>query len=195
MKSDYENAKKELLAGSLKTCPQFFAQNGFFLEYAYCNLISENLEDAQNIAHELIQSDIRAHWLLFLISLIKGEVSEYPTYFEIRNFLEIDLHILMTFFKGDYIEKILQYSNYMYSINPETYKFIGRFLYNSNMEEQAMYFLDKAKNFFYNDPELHYLLGYIYYNKGKFPTAKKHLQNCLNILPNYFPAVNLISKL
>ena len=58
-----------------------------------------------------------------------------------------------------------------------------------------MFFLDKAKNYFYHDPELHYLLAYIYYKNGDYKRAEKALNECVYILPGYFPAVNLMEKL
>ena len=58
-----------------------------------------------------------------------------------------------------------------------------------------MFFLDRAKNYFYHDPELHYLLAYIYYNNNDFAQAKKALDDCLSILPKYFPAENLLKQI
>jgi tetratricopeptide (TPR) repeat protein len=109
--------------------------------------------------------------------------------------LEIDLNILIHYFKGDYVEKIIRYSDFMFTINPEVYKFIGRVLYNNKLQEQAMYFFCAAKNCFWNDPELHYQLAYIYYKENSFEKAQKSLENCLYILPEYFPATNLLRQI
>ena len=83
----------------------------------------------------------------------------------------------------------------MFKINPEVYKFIGRVLYNNNMEDFAMTFLDCAKNYFYNDPELHYLIAFIHYNNKNYEKAKEASNNCLHVLPQYFPAVDMLRKL
>lgn len=165
------------------------------LENAYSCLFDENLEEAKKNFQLIKEQDIRASWALFLISLIEGDVREYPTYFQLRNFLEIDLNILISYFKGEYAEKIIRYADFMFTINPEVYKFIGRCLYNNNLEPQALFFLEKAKSYFWHDPELHYLLAYIYYNKGDIEKVRKSLNDCLTILPKYFPAVDLMSKI
>ena len=188
---NYNTAKEKLLTNFNEDCRQFFVKNGCILETGYCYLLNVDLEQAKNNFKLIKDSDIRAHWALFLISLIEGDVREYPTYFELRNFLEIDLNILINHYKGNYIEKIIRYSDFMFSINPEIYKFIGRVFYNTGFEEQAMYFLNAAKNCFYNDPELHYLFAFIYFYENDYKSAKKSLDDCLRILPQYFPAVNL----
>ena len=192
--SIYEKEKEKLLTNLDDDCQQFFIKKGYPLELGYSALIQEDLGKAKEIFKTINDSDIRANWALFMISLIEGDVKFYPTYFELRNFLEIDLNILMHYFKGDYVEKIIRYADFMFTINPEVHKFIGRVLYNNGYEEQATFFLNRAKNYFYTDPELHYLLAYIYYQKKDYEKAKNSLRDCLNILPKYFPATNLMKK-
>ena len=192
---DYKKAKQRLLFNLDDGCQQFFAGGPYSLEYAYSCLICEDLNGAKRSLINIKEYDIRAHWLDFMISLIELCANGYPTYFELRNFLEIDLNILLHYYKGDYVENILRYSDSLYTINPETYKFIGRVLYNNGYEDQAMFFLDKAKNYFYTDPELHYLIAFVHYNRQDYKNAEKALNNCLNILPKYFPAIDMKNKL
>ena len=192
---DYKQAKEKLLTYFDESCQQFFVKNAYTLENAYIKLLSSDIAGAKELFLSIKDSDIRAHWALFMISLIEGDVREYPSYFELRNFLEIDLNILIHYYKGDYVEKIIRYSDFMYTINPEIYKFIGRVLYNNDLKEQAMFFLNRAKSYFYNDPELHYLLAYIYYNDNDLMLTKKSLNDCLYILPEYYPARNLLNKI
>lgn len=157
MITSYKKAKENLLTGLNLDCQQFFGKNGFGLENAYSLLFNEDLEKAKFAFSQIKDSDVRAKWALFMISLIEGNVKEYPTYLQLRNFLEIDLNLLIHYFKGDYVEKIIRYCDFMFTINPEVYKFIGRVLYNNNLEQQALFFLEKAKSYFWHDPELHYL--------------------------------------
>ena len=192
---DFETAKEKLLTSLDESCQQFFVKNGYILENAYYELLSDNQEKAKNLFNAIKNNDIRAHWASFMISLIEGDVKEYPSYFELRNFLEIDLNILLTYYKGDYVEKIIRYADFMFTINPEVHKFIGRVLYNNGYNEQGMFFLDRAKNYFYHDPELHYLLAYIYYNHSDYAKSERSANDCLYILPNYFPAVSLLKKI
>lgn len=192
---NYQKAKEALLTGKIDDCQQFFVKNGYMLELAYARLLCEDVEGAKKLFSAIENNDIRAHWALFMISLIEGEAQEYPSYFELRNFLEIDLNILITYYKGDYVEKIIRYADYMYTINPEVHKFIGRVLYNNGLVEQGLFFLNRAKSYFYHDPELHYLLGYIYFSQGKLDEAQKALENGLRILPEYYPTENLLKNI
>ena len=191
---DYQKAKEELLAGKLEDCQQFFAKNGYMLEEAYARLLSNDIAGAKVLFSFIKERDIRAHWALFIISLLEDNVQEYPSYFELRNFLEIDLNILITYYKGDYVEKIIRYADYMYTINPEVHKFIGRVLYNNGLVEQGLFFLNRAKSYFYHDPELHFMLGYIYFSQAKLDEAQNALENGLRVLPEYFPSENLLKK-
>ena len=192
---DYETAKEKLLTDMDDSCQQFFVKNGYILESAYYELLSENLEKAKNLFNAIKNNDIRAHWACFMISLIEGDVREYPSYFELRNFLELDLNILLKYFKGNYVENIIRYADFMFTINPEVHKFIGRVLYIYGYFEQGMFFLDRAKNYFYNDPELHYFLAYIYFLEKDYTRAQKSANDCLCILPEYFPATRMLTRL
>ncbi len=195
MISEYKKAIEKLLARNDLSCRQFFRKHGYTLELAYCELLDDNLEEAYKLFEFVKDNDIRAHWGMFMISLIRGDVKEYPSYFELRNFLEIDLNILINYFKGNYVENIIRYADFMFTINPEVHKFIGRVLYNNRLKDNAMFFLNRAKDYFYNDPELHYLLAYIYYQDKDYANVQTALDNCLYILPDYYPAVSMKRKL
>jgi len=195
MISEYQKEKDILLTNLNKDCQRYFLKKGYILEYAYSCLLNDDIESAKKNFELIKDEDIRAHWGLILISLIEGNVKEYPSYFELRNFLEIDIDILIHYFKGYYVENIVRYSDFMFTINPETHKFIGRVLYNNGFLEQALFFLDRAKSYFYNDPELHYLIAFIYFNIKDYVKAQKAIDDCLQILPDYYPAKYMQEKL
>ena len=184
MTVEYEQVKKDFLSGRIKGCRAFFEQNKYYTEAGYCYIILDKLEKAQQMFEYAVKYDIRAHWGLFLLQLLSGKISRQPTYFEVRNFLEIDLNILILYCKGDYVERIIRYADFMAFYNPECYKFIGRAFWANDLIPAAMFFLRRAKDKLYNDPELHYLLAYIYYSKeNDMAKSIKALETCLNILP------------
>ncbi len=195
MITDYNKARDLLLTSSVKDCRQFFRQNNCALELAYCDIIEDNLEGAKKNFTSILEKDIRAKWGLILISMIEGDVSDYPTYFEIRNFLEIDIQILIAHYKGDYVESIVKYADFLFSLNPESYKFIARVFQNNDLKPQAKFFLEMAKQKFYNDPELHYMLALYYRDENLHPLAFKAAQDCLKICPGYYPAETLLKQL
>ena len=192
---DYKTAKTNFLSAKIQGCRKFFEFHRDKLEQAYCEIILDNLKGARKIFEELEEKDIRAHWGLVILDFIKGTVSRYPTYFELRNFLEIDINLLIMYCKGDYVEKIVRYADFMFTINPEVYKFIGRVFLNNEMKIQAMFFLKRAKDRFFQDPELHYIMAEVYYKDEDYDICKKALNTCLEVLPDYAPAVALLKKI
>ncbi len=192
---DYKKAKKNFLATKIQGCRKFFELNNHKLEQAYCEIIFDNLSKAKQLFSELAAQDVRAHWGLVLLECINGTISHYPTYFELRNFLEIDLNLLISYCKGAYVEKLVRYADFMFTINPETHKFIGRAFLNNGMKPQAMFFLKRAKDHFYHDPELHFMLAAIYKEDGDIELSKKSAETCLEILPNYAPAKALLEEI
>ena len=70
---NYQKAKEELLTGKIDDCQQFFVKNGNMLELAYARLLCEDVEGAKKLFSAIENNDIRAHWALFMISLIEGE--------------------------------------------------------------------------------------------------------------------------
>lgn len=81
--------------------------------------------------------------------------------------MEIDLNFLMKYYKGEYVENIIKYSDWLCTINPEVHKYIGRVFLKCGYEQEGLYFLKQAEDYFYNDPELHYLLPNITLAKKK----------------------------
>lgn len=196
MLKSYENEKNKLLTSALDDgCQSFFEDNGYILELAYCKLIREDLEGAKKLFASINEQDIRAHWGLLITNILTDSPALYPTYFEIRNFLEIDLNILINYGKGNYVEQIANYAEVFSSVNLESNKYIGRVFWNNNLQSFSKHFLERAKTYFYNDPELHFLLACVHETEGNIEKTLNALDNCLGILPEYFPALNMKRKL
>lgn len=189
----YEQVKNDFLSGKIKGCRAFFEQNNYNIECAYANLVLGHLSKAEKFFQKELDRDLRAHWGLFLLQLLSSDITIAPTYFEIRDFLEIDISLLLTYCQGNYIEKIVQKADYIAYYNLECYKFIGRAFWAHNFIPAAMFFLRRACEKLYNDPELHYLLAYINYNNNNIAQCAKELEKCLHILPEYYPAMKLQS--
>lgn len=156
------------------------------LENAYLAILGDDLETASVIFQSL--DSPRANWGKSLVGILMGYLERFPTYFEIRNFLEIDLDLLLKNEKIDYIEQILGSLKILSDINQETYKYIARVLIENKFYNAAEKYLDKAKATFYNDPELHFICANYYMQMKNFNLAKKSIESCLKILPNYYPA-------
>lgn len=192
---DYNEAKDKFLSGDVALVEQYFEENNYLLEWGYCKFLSGDLENAKIIFKHLKEQDLRADWAEKLIQFVEGHVLSMPTYFQIRNFLEIDLNLLITAKKPDFIENIINGGDLFYSVNQESYKFIARVMMHNDFYDVAFYFLKKAKDKFYYDPEMHLMLANCYIKNGDNYLARQSIENCLSILPNYLPAKMLLNTL
>ncbi len=190
----YNKAKSFFLSGDYSV-ETFFKQNNYNLEYAYCKLLKGDLQKAELEFKKIENQDLRANWATKIIQFINNNITLLPTYFQIRNFLEIDLNLLIMARQAQFVENIINGSDILYSVNPESYKFIARVMLNNDFTELSLYYLNKAKDKFYYDPEMHLMLAICYVKNNDTESAKISLTNCLNILPQYYPAKNLLAKL
>lgn len=187
----YLKAKEELLTAQEGGCQQFFIENNCLLELGYYFLFHKNIDDAVRYFEILEEFEPRARWGKFLAKLSVDKIEGYPTYFELRNFLEIDLDIMLKYYLGDYVENIVQYSDWMSNINPEVQKFIGRVFFKNGYDDWGYFYFKKARDTFFNDPELHYLFAEYFYSKNDLVNVELSLENCLTILPEYYPAIRM----
>lgn len=194
MTISYSEAKSKILNGDFSV-ENFLKQEDHLLEYGYCLLLKGKCEEAAKIFGKIARIDFRADWGVKIIQFIQGYVKDVPSYFQIRNFLEIDLNLLIQAGQAQYVENIINGGDLLYSVNPESYKFIARVMLNNDFVDLALYFLDKAKERFYNDPEMHLMLANCYLKKGNKCEAEKSAKACLELLPEYFPAKNFLNKI
>lgn len=193
---NYEKAKNTLLTFAADDeCQSFFEKNNFPLELAYCKLLTGKLIEAEKLFTGIQECETRARWGKIISKILLEKQTPYPTYFDIRNFLEIDLNLLINYEKGEFVEEIIKYADMFSSVNPETHKYIGRVFWNNELYSYGKFFLERAKNYFYQDPELHVLLANVYIAEDNREKALKAIDNCLKILPGYFPAKDLKRKL
>lgn len=195
MNMNYKQAQNELLTSDSDRCQEFFKQNNNIVELGYFYLLKEDLIKAKLEFKKIMNEDIRAKWGYFLVELIQQKPSYHPSYFQLRNFFEIDMDILINHYKGGYIQTIVNYSDYLSTINSEICKYIGRVFYNHQYYDYAEYFFNQAKEKFYKDPELHFLISELYLEKKNIKKAIREAEICLEVLPGYFPAENMLRNL
>lgn len=198
----YLQNKEKLLNGRLKEAKNFFAKNGYIIESAYCKLLDDDLKGAKQLFLKAKDFDNRALWGYKLVTILQKKFTteeinydEMPTFFQLRNFLEVDLNLLITYKKGFYVEILCAYADVFASINAESYKFFSRAFHFNNLYEFANFYAEKAKDFFYNDPELHYHIALMNYSAGDKEGAKKYCLSCLHLLDEYFPAIKMLNQL
>lgn len=172
-----------------------FLSLGMFYECGYCKFIQGDIENAR-LFWQKIQTDSPAKkWGENIINLCYSMIPQKLTFFQIRNFLERDLQLLIENNQLTYVENIINTADVLAEFNPESYKYIGRVLMNNGYYDLAENFLLKSKDICYNDCEIHFLLAQFNLAKGNVKEAMKILDRAISINSGYFPAQNLINQL
>lgn len=192
---DYKEAKECLVNLELDKCEDFFKENDYQLEYGYCELLRGNVNEARKIFTPIRDVDLRADWAYLLIQFMNNYIQFLPSYLQIRNFLEIDIGLLLKAGLSEAVENVINACDIFYKINQESYKFIARVLLNYNYPTVAKIFLKKGVEWSYNDPELHFLYGNYHLLYKNELLAQHEFETCLEVLPDYFPAKMMLEKM
>lgn len=159
------------------------------IEHAYLAILNNDLKSAGAVFETL--DSPRARWGKVLTGILSGYMEYFPTYLEIRNFYEIDLDFLIKNEKVDYIENLLSSLKILSDINQEIYKYTSRVMYENRFYNSALEYMEKAKELFYKDPELHFMFAKYFMNTKQYNKADFYLNECLKIIPKYYPAVKM----
>ena len=159
-----------------------------------CYLFLGDYKTAQSIWKETTASPAQ-NWSLFFCELLTNNIKTPPSFLQIRTFLERDLNLFLKFKKTLYIQTIIDYSEILADINPETNKIIAKtFLYNNYPNYAKEYFV-RAFDFTTQDAELYYLCGIYNEMINDIPEAQKCLKQAILLNDNYVPAKLLLEKL
>lgn len=163
------------------------------IEHGYLLILDDDLKSAKKIFNKI--DSPRAKWGSIFVSILNGYLEKYPTFFQLRNFLEIDLDFLLKNNKIGYVEQFLGSLELLSDINQEVYKFTARVMYENKLKTAAFKYMELSKKIYYNDPELHFMFAKYYYDMNAFQEAEIHADKCLEMLPEYYPTKLLKQKI
>ncbi len=194
-------------------CPQcaellalaYFFQNNFtkslaiyeklnnFYHVGYCWLLMGEPEKALETWQKAPSSPAQ-NWGVVLCESFIDKPKTLPSYLQIRSFLERDLNAFLKLNLVSYVQKVIDISEFLEEINPETNKIIARtFLYN-NYPVYAKEYFNRAFDFTTEDAELYYLLALYYQMVGEHADAKNSLRRAIALNDNYVPAKLLLES-
>ena len=156
-------------------------------KYAYSLLMLNQHEKCQEVLNNAPLSPA-ANWTLFFCEMFSPHVTHTPSYLQIRSFLERDLNLYLKIDLVEYVQKIIDISDFLFEVNPETNKLIAKtFLYN-DYPQYAKEYLTRAFEYTDKDAELYYLSGIYYLGENEISDAKNSFKKTLILNENYIPA-------
>lgn len=172
-----------------------FKKLHLYTEYGYCQLYQGNKKAADKIWFSQKDTSPLIMWAKALSGYIEKEQIKEPTFFQIRNFYETDLDTLLSLKMTKYAENLIYSIQYFSDINPEVYKFTARVLFNKGYYQLSEKFLNKAKEYCYEDTELHVIEAQLRLCRNEKKAAIISLKNALEISPTYYPAKKLLANI
>lgn len=195
------NKYPELLAYSLYKQKKFFEAAEIYnklekyAEEGYCYFYGGNKDKADRIWFSQKENSSLLNWARTFSGYVEKKEKSLPSFFQIRNFYEIDLDMLISLGFDSYAENLINSIQYFAYLNLEIYKLTARVLYNNNYYDFADKFLYAAKEYGDEDTELYVLDAQNNIAQNRYYSAIKSLEKALAISKDYIPAKNLLEKL
>lgn len=178
-----------------ETAAVLFKKLHMFTEYGYCKLFQNDKRAADEIWFAQEDYSPLIMWAKALSGYLEKQQQRTPTFFQIRNFYESDLDILISLNMLKYAENLVNSIQYFSDINPEVFKFTARVLFNHKYYKLSEKFINKAKSYIYEDTELHFIEAQIRLAQKEKTAAIKSLENLLEFEPEYYPAKILLNNI
>lgn len=200
--SAFSNSKayKKLLADAFFYKDEFapaakiYNEIGEFYHAGYCYFLINQIDLAIEFFIKAEESPAR-NWNLFFAETFRARINTNPTYLQIRAFLERDMNLFLRLDLVSYVQQIIDISDYLFSVNPETNKFIARAFLNNDYSDYAKEYIDRAFDFTTKDAELYYLLAKYYRTQGLTEKVTENLKEALRLSDNYVPAKLMLEGL
>ena len=180
-KDDFENAAK------------LFNELNDFYQTGQCYLLLNQIDLAIEFFKKA-EATPAQNWGVFFAELFRGRFNTEPSYLQVRAFLERDLNSFLRLNLISHVQKIIDISDYLVDINPETNKFIAKAFLNNEYPDYAKEYLDRAFEITNQDPELYYLFAKYYETTGQKDKVILNLKEAIKLSENYVPAQIMLEK-
>lgn len=173
---------------------QTFYEIGEKYQAGFCELLMGNIDRARELWTSLPENSI-VSWGIVLLGLVTLEADISPSFLQIRNYLECDISYLIKAERLDYAENVIAYADYLSTVHPEAYKFIGKALFNSEYPNLAMTYYMKGCELLPEDPEIYYHIAQYMISEERYKEARQYLRRAVHLNKNYLPARSLLESL
>lgn len=161
---------------------------------AFTLVFTKQLNEAKKVIKSLPDSPPKK-WCNFLIGLFDGATwIQWPTFLEIRNFMELTIYLLLKTENQTYLNQILKNLKRLLDINLDSEKLIGYAFFHSGKSEEATTFLFNSLQRNSYDGEAYLVLGKLFMQKGLMRDAMAMLENAKMLIPEHEPTIELLEK-
>jgi len=135
-------------------------------------------------------------WCEFLTELFAEEesIQKWPSFFEIRNFLELTVYLLLRSNNQKYIDLFIKNLNKLLDKNLDSEKFIGYAYFHFGDLDNALSLLNNSIKRNSYDGEIFFVLGQLYLKKGSPYDSLAMLENAQLLLPEHTPTKELLER-
>jgi tetratricopeptide (TPR) repeat protein len=194
---------------AIDLCGEIFMQRGdlarallLFKKYArheevvICLVAQKKYAEAAAYCRSIPSEGSQYHpWRLTLMSTAQGNLNFWPSYLQLRNRLESDVHRLCQIKALDALDNLLAYVISFGLLNPEVFKLAGRTLMFNGFHVQAKRLLEQAIVTNPLDTEAYFHIAEFYKLGRKYPQARLMLKQVLLMNATYTPAAYHLARL
>lgn len=193
--SNYQSLGDVSLAiGDFETSINCFKKSGNLTGIAFSLIMLDRLGEANKILNDLPKSP-PSTWCKFLIDVFfeKG-VREWPSYLEVRHFMELTIYSMLLAKRHYYIALLLKRLNKLLDINLDAEKLVGYAYFHYGLLNDAIKFLKSSLRNNRSDGEIYFVLGQIYSQQNNIKESISMLENASLFLPDHLPTKLLLQK-
>ena len=184
-----------LILGKFESARNIYIKANNLAGIAFSFILLKEIQKAKEVLVNTPDSPAK-FWCEFLAELFgeKNNVQKYPSFFEIRHFLELTVYLLLRSKNHHYINLIIKNLNKLLEINLDSEKFIGYAYFHFGDLENAVSLLNNAIKKNQYDGEIYFVLGKLYLQKGSVHDALAMLGNAQLFLPDHAPTKELLER-
>ncbi len=161
---------------------------------AFSYVLLKEIDKAKQILATTPDSPAK-FWCQYLCELFSGHsVKNYPSFLEIRHFLEVTVYLLLRSNNQPYINLIIKNLKKLLDINVDSEKLVGyAYFHFGDLNNAELLLKNSVKRSAY-DGEVFFMLGKLYLQKGLVSNALSMLENSSLLLPEHYPTQELLKK-
>lgn len=171
-----------------------FSKAGNLTGVAFSLIMLDKLEEANKVLANLPKTP-PSTWCKFLVDVFSEKgVREWPSFLEIRHFMELTVYSMLLAKRHYYIALLLKRLNKLLDINLDSEKLIGYAYFHYGLLDDSIKFLKSSLRKNRTDGEIYFVLGQIYFQQNNINESISMLENAKLFLPEHLPTKELLEK-